>query len=218
VRARGRPVGADSAVTRQRIVRAGREVLNERGYSGMTFQAIAKRTGLSRPTLHYYFSSREEIYAGIVEEARVVVEDCMTTSLQHDTLFDRLSAFVTAVQEADARDKSIIAFLISARMEPQRNPELIGMSTSPVPTFLDRLITDAVQRGELDAGTEPAAIADMLHVILYGMAFYAGFADGSTSTAAITKQLTRLFAHGLVPRARADRGDTPCDDAEPAVH
>jgi len=41
-RGRGRPVGADSAETRARILRAAREVINERGYEAANFQAIAQ--------------------------------------------------------------------------------------------------------------------------------------------------------------------------------
>jgi AcrR family transcriptional regulator len=61
-RGRGRPIGADSTETRARILRAAREVINERGYEAANFQAIASRAGLSRPTMHYYFHTREEIY------------------------------------------------------------------------------------------------------------------------------------------------------------
>jgi AcrR family transcriptional regulator len=200
-RARGRPVGADSAETRKQIVRAGRVVLIERGYSGMTFQAIAERTGLSRPTLHYYFATREEVYEGIVMEVREVVADCVEHSLRHERLLDRLGAFVAAVRRIDARDTSIVPFLISARLEPQRNPELRAISDSPVRAFLVRLVSDAIRRGELDEDTDLEGVSDMLQVILYGMAFYSGFTDGPAGLGTIAKQLIELFAHGLVPGA-----------------
>ncbi|KUI21735.1 TetR family transcriptional regulator [Mycobacterium sp. IS-1496] len=198
-RARGRPVGADSAETRKQIVRAGRVVLIERGYSGMTFQAIAERTGLSRPTLHYYFSTREEVYEAIVTEMRDVVVDCVDQSLRHERLLDRLEAFVAAVRRVDGRDPSIVPFLITARLEPQRNPELRAVSDSPVRAFLVRLVSDAIRRGELGEDTDLEGVSDMLHVILYGMAFYAGFTDGPAALGVIAKQLIELFAHGLVP-------------------
>jgi AcrR family transcriptional regulator len=165
----------------------------------MTFQAIAERTGLSRPTLHYYFATREEVFEGILMEVRDVVDDCVEQSLQHDRLLDRLAAFVAAVRRVDGRDSSIVPFLISARLEPQRNPELRAISESPVRAFLVRLVSDAIRRGELDEGTDVEGVSDMLHVILYGMAFYSGFTDGPAELGTIAKQLIELFAHGLVP-------------------
>lgn len=179
-------------------------VLIERGYSGMTFQAIAERTGLSRPTLHYYFATREEVYEAIVIEVRDVVADCAAQSLRHDRLLDRLAAFVAAVRRVDGRDTSIIPFLISARLEPRRNPELRGISESPVRVFLLRLVSDAIRRGELDEGTDLEGLADLLHVILYGMAFYAGFTDGPAELGAIAAQLFAMFAHGLVSTPSRD--------------
>lgn len=210
-RARGRPVGADSAETRKQIVRAGRVVLIERGYSGMTFQAIAERTGLSRPTLHYYFATREEVYEGIVKEMREIVVDCVEHSLRHDRLLDRLAAFVAAVRRVDHRDPSVVPFLISARLEPQRNPELQAISESPVRAFLVRLVSDAIRRGELDDDTDAEGVSDMLHVILYGMAFYSGFTNGPAELGTIAKQLIELFAHGLVA---GPRGPDPAGGGE----
>lgn len=211
-RARGRPVGADSAETRRQIVRAGRIVLIERGYSGMTFQAIAERTGLSRPTLHYYFATREQVYEAIVTEIGDIVRESAAQALRHERLLGRLSAFVADMRRVDARDTSIVPFLISARLEPQRNPELQPFSESPVRAFLVRLVDDAVRRGELDEGTDVDGVADLIHVVLYGMAFYAGFTDGPASLGVIADQLFGMFAHGLVPAPREDAvGDTHDD-------
>jgi AcrR family transcriptional regulator len=88
---RGRPVGADSAHTRAHIVRAARAVINERGYPAVTLQAIAKQTALGRPTLHYSFTSREEVFEALAAEVRVVVAECAAEALRHDTALDRLS-------------------------------------------------------------------------------------------------------------------------------
>jgi len=95
-RGRGRPIGSDSAETRARILRAAREVINERGYDAANFQAIASRAGLSRPTMHYYFHTREEIYDRLVAETYSIVVDCIARANREDTLLDQLSAFVTA--------------------------------------------------------------------------------------------------------------------------
>lgn len=43
----------------------------ERGYAGTSLQDIADALGVSRPALYYYFSSKEEILASLVEEVTV---------------------------------------------------------------------------------------------------------------------------------------------------
>ena len=103
-RGRGRPVGADSAETRARILRAAREVINERGYEAANFAAIASRAGLSRPTMHYYFHTREEIYDCLVAEAYSIVSDCIAQAKREDTLLNQLSAFVDYLEQVAASD------------------------------------------------------------------------------------------------------------------
>lgn len=197
-RRRGRPVGSDSAATRDHILRASRQVINQRGYQAATFQSIALIAGLSRPTLHYYFASREDIYRALVGEADVVVADCIATALRQDRLIEQLSAFVAAIHEADSRDRSQIAFLITARLESARNPALRAYACSQIRDFLTTAVGDAMLRGELAAGTAAASVVDMLHAILWGVGFYAGFVDDSANVQPITRQLDRLFSHGLL--------------------
>jgi AcrR family transcriptional regulator len=214
-RRRGRPVGSDSAETRGQILKASREVINQRGYQAATFQSIAVVAGLSRPTLHYYFAAREDIYRALVAEVDVVVADCIAAALHEDTLAEQLSAFIAAIHEADHRDRSQIAFLITARLESARNPELRSYACSDIRDFLATAIDDAVLRGELAADTAVAPVVDMLHAVLWGVGFYAGFVDDSSNMRPMTRHLDQLFSHGLLgiaemtPPPRDTFHDTP---------
>lgn len=197
-RRRGRPVGSDSAETRNRILRAARQVINERGYRAATFQAIAQSAGLSRPTLHYYFATREDIYEALVTDASAVIADCVATARQHRTLVDQLSALVVAIHEADYRDRSTFAFLVSARLEASRNPELSHDGGADVRAFLRDAVADAASRGELAADAEQSAVVETLHSMLWGVGFYAGFVDDAAIMYAITKQLSKVLSEGLL--------------------
>jgi AcrR family transcriptional regulator len=197
-RRRGRPVGSDSAETRNRILKAARQVIIERGYHAATFQAIAMAADLSRPTLHYYFASREEIYGKLVADAAGVMADCIGEAKRKDTLLAQLTALVAAMHEADFRDRSQSAFLVSARLEATRNPELEVGTGDPLRDFLESLLGDAQSRGELAADAVVTPIADMLHAMLWGVGFHAGFVAEQADMELITKQLSRLLSHGLL--------------------
>lgn len=214
-RRRGRPVGSDSAETRSRILKASRLVINERGYAAATFQAIAVAAGLSRPTLHYYFASREEIFSALVGEADVVVAECIAKAQRFGTLAEQLSAFVAAIHEVDLLDRTQIAFLVSARLESRRNPELRAYIGGDVLDFLSASVGAAAVRGELPSDTALAPVVDMLDAMLWGVGFHAGFIADSADRSPITKQLDRLFSHGLLDGADSRSllhdtfGDTP---------
>jgi AcrR family transcriptional regulator len=212
-RRRGRPTGSDSAETRNRILRAARQVISERGYHAATFQAIAAAADLSRPTLHYYFDSREQIYAMLVDEAGDVMAECIDAARRKDSLIEQLATLVSGMLEVDRLDRSRLAFLVSARLESTRNPILkLGASTALL-SFLESLLSDAKSRGELAADTFVTPIADMLHAMLWGVGLHAGFIDSQADLGSITKQLTRMISHGLLNATvePAIRGDTFCD-------
>lgn len=198
MRRRGRPANSDSAETRNRILRASRQVINEHGYQAATFQAIALAAGLSRPTLHYYFSSRLEIFQALIAEASGVIADLMAKAQQPKTLVEQFSALVSAVQEADLRDRSQIAFLVSARLESARHPELRAHAGIGVQDFLVTLVGDAKARGELSEDTAVAPVVEMLHAMFLGVGFYAGFVADAADVCLVTKQLDRVVSHGLL--------------------
>lgn len=197
-RRRGRPTGSDSAETRNRILRAARQVISERGYHAATFQAIAAAADLSRPTLHYYFDSREQIYAMLVDEAGDLMAECIDAARRKNTLIEQLTTLVSGMLEVDRLDRSRLAFLVSARLESTRNPVLqLGASTALL-SYLESLLADAQARGELAPDTLVAPIADMLHAMLWGVGLHAGFIDTQAGLGSITKQLARLISHGLL--------------------
>lgn len=200
-RGRGRPVGADSVETRARILRAAREVINERGYEAANFQAIASRADLSRPTMHYYFRTREEIYDCLVAEAHSIVADCIAQAKREDTLLNQLSAFVTAANRSGFADRSMLRFTIASRLESHRSSSLRdspGPVVAAIQGFYASMVEEAIARGEIPAGTDAAAVVNMLLAMFLGMGFFAGFIVDQNDIPVIARQLHHLMAHGLL--------------------
>ena len=184
-----------------RILNAAREVISERGYEGANFQAIAARANLSRPTMHYYFHTREEIYDCLMREAHAVVADCITEANREETLLKQLSVFLAAAHRADPKDRSMARFIVSSHLECERHPQL-KQCGSPVVTamrgFYESAVTGAVERRELPAETDVAMVVELLVAMVWGIEFYAGFLDIENNIASIAKQLARLLGHGLL--------------------
>lgn len=209
-------MGADSARTRAAIVHAARDVINERGYSAATFQAIAQRAGLGRPTLHYYFSTREEVYDSVVVETAEVLAKCIATAERADTLPGRLTAFMQAAGRVAAADRSVFVFLVVSVLESERHPGLSSRGNTVVAatrTFLEWAVADAARRGELASEADVEQVVELLVAMLWGMALYSGFVADPADLAAtdlVAKQLDRVFARGLLAAQPHDtHTDTP---------
>lgn len=197
-RRRGRPAGTDSAQTRARILGAAREVIALRGYHATTIQAIAEIAELSRPTLHYHFQTREDIYHCLLNEIATTIDFCIARAGAESTLPGQISVLITELRNAGVHEPESVALLVSSYLEADRLPAPRRDAKAAVRKFMDRAVRDAVARGELAAETAEAPVADLLYTMVWGLGFYAGLMDDRDRVEAVTRQLQRVLHMGLL--------------------
>lgn len=197
-------MGADSETTRRSILVAARDVIAERGYQAATFQQIALRAGVSRPTLHYYFGSREQIYEVLLAEVHHIMAGCVADAQQEVGLRNQLASFLESLRRWSREDSETLRFLVAARLEHHR-----GLHRAPaaerifaaVHAFYDSVVLEAIRRGQLPPDIDAAAVADMLAGLFWGAGFHAGFLRGATAdgdASGVARQLLSLFESGLL--------------------
>ncbi len=57
-------------ITEEKIIEIAIELMDERGYHGMTFEDIAKRLNVTRPALYHYYSRKEQLLLEIHNRAQ----------------------------------------------------------------------------------------------------------------------------------------------------
>lgn len=197
----GRPPAAKAAETRERIIKAAREVFSELGYDAATFQAIAVRADLTRPAINHYFASKQVLWREVVEQTNATVVSAGRARAEGETnLLNRLSAYFTAAIQADSEDRSAAAFLVTSVLESQRHPELGGDEHDPLKNsreFIAWAVKDAIERGELSTDTDVKHLVEMLVAVMWGMGFYAGFVGTHEELTAVVHKLELLMANKL---------------------
>lgn len=197
----GRPPAAKAAETRERIVQAAREVFSELGYDAATFQAIAVRADLTRPAINHYFASKHVLWREVVEQTNAAIVGAGKARAQSETnLLNRLSAYFTEAMQAESEDRSAAAFLVTSVLESQRHPELSGDEHDSLKNsreFVAWAVNDAINRGELDTGTDVTSLVEMLVAVMWGMGFYAGFVGTHEELKAVVHNFELLMANKL---------------------
>lgn len=69
-----------SAATRERLLAAARELIEEGGYSAASVIAIAGRAGVAAGTLYRHFASKEELFVEVFRAVCAVEERAMRTA------------------------------------------------------------------------------------------------------------------------------------------
>ncbi|MCI4673886.1 TetR/AcrR family transcriptional regulator [Candidatus Mycolicibacterium alkanivorans] len=193
----GRPPAAKAAETRERIMRAAREVFSELGYDAATFQAIAIRADLTRPAINHYFASKRLLYQEVMEQTNgMLIESAVQHSQRESALAGRMRAFLRAAVEAQGEDRSVAAFLATSVLESQRHPDLNqedNESLTFTRGFVTSAIKDAIEGGEIRPDVDVDAAAEMLMAVMWGLGFYAGFVGDQERLITITDQFLQLL-------------------------
>ena len=111
-------------------------------------------------------------------------------------------------------DPSIAGFVVGVASEAQRHPEL-GDLLAPCDgdaDFLQRLVRDAVDAGELADDVDPPAVEDLLNAVLSGLARF------SNQTGDSERHARAVAVVEAVPRRRPDALTRPVDHAPNVSH
>ncbi len=116
--------------TRERLLRAARELIEEGGYGAATVVAIAERAGVAAGTLYRHFGSKEELF---VEVFRVVCDrevramEAAAASLPDAApLVDRLETLLATFAERALRKPRLAWALIAEPVDPLVDAERLA--------------------------------------------------------------------------------------------
>jgi AcrR family transcriptional regulator len=152
--------------TRERLLAAARELIEEGGYGSASVAAIAERTGVAAGTLYRHFPSKEDLFVEVFRSVCAGEERAMLAAA------DSLPAGATAVERLEA-------VLTTFARRALRNPRLAwALLAEPVDQLVDaeRLayreryaaLVARELRAAIDAGELPAQDVEFTAAALVG--------------------------------------------------
>lgn len=159
---------------RTAILAAARSVFVRKGLAAAKISDVAAAAGLSHGLVYHYFSSKEAMYAGLLEAlfARATVE-LEVLAGDEGTPLERVRAFVVQRLERFSAEPEMFglvmqAFLHRDALPPSTLAALQNFAALSM-SAMSKTLVEGQRRGDFVAG-DPAELAAALLAVLHGLA------------------------------------------------
>jgi AcrR family transcriptional regulator len=163
---------------------------------------IAADVGITSGAIYHYVESKAALYAAVYcDIVDHVYTEFESVASEHHHLLAQFSAVLHRANELQIGDPSITGFIVAVAQETQRHPDLLALlkpQRGRHAQFFGELVGQAVERGELEADVDAAALADLLGAVLGGLARMSAAAGDPMRYAAAVEVLERFFDGSLV--------------------
>lgn len=138
--------------TRSKVLRAAVELFGMDGYGATSLDDVARRVGIRKQTLLYYFPSKEDLFTAAALEAAAVVFQALDGALKaHDPGgLERLPIFIGAVSELARRRPEVLGLIReAARAGPPLSDQVsraLQPLVDPAVEWLEKGMADGVVR------------------------------------------------------------------------
>jgi TetR/AcrR family acrAB operon transcriptional repressor len=201
----------EAAITREQLLDAAERVFRERGVAGSSLAEVASAAGVTRGAVYWHFRDKADLYAAMCERATLPLEtmlDAAGTTIHEDPLGALRQLAVTALSRlaGDPRSQAVFEVMFhkserAAELAPiaERKRRERGRCLAQV----ERVLQQAVQKGQLPPDTDTALATQALHAYIAGIMHEWVLDPGAYDLATAAAALIDAMLAGL--RAAAPR-------------
>ncbi|MEJ8857458.1 TetR/AcrR family transcriptional regulator [Variovorax robiniae] len=178
--------------THQAVLAAAEELLKEIGYSSITIDRIAERSGVAKASIYRWWPNKAavfmEVYITIVRQERKPVD---TGTLEGDLREHARAAF--RIFRTTAAGLALAGFVADAQSNPMTHKMLQDGVATDIRKMNIALLERARERGELGPWVSAEAAADVMSGALY----YQLLIRRGKFTSAEADQITDMILRGI---------------------
>ena len=145
-------ITAAGLATRQRLLAAARELIEEGGYGSASVAAIAEHAGVAAGTLYRHFPSKEKLFLEVFRDVCAGEERAMRAAADAASpgAVDRLEAVLTTFARRALQNRPLAWALLAEPVDPVLDAERLAYRER------DASLVAAELRAAVDAGEIPA--------------------------------------------------------------
>ncbi|HEX6880224.1 MAG TPA: TetR/AcrR family transcriptional regulator [Terriglobales bacterium] len=173
-----------------RILDAALQLFSQYGYEGTSTREICELAGITKPTLYYFFESKEGVYRALVEKAFQEYASIVESALSAGTLREKLRRLAQQMFERTSDNPQLGRFLFS--IVYSINSPFVQQVQSSHQNLIDRVqqaVSAAVKTGEISPGDFEVRATVLNGALVEAL---------SNHLITGTPKLTRKFAHSII--------------------
>ncbi len=166
----GRPPNAEGVQGRENLLRAARELMVEKGFPRVTVREVAERAGVAPALVNYYFGSKSDLFAAIIEQVALEARERLEQAVHHQgPVEERIRSFVHELVGAMAADPYLPRLL--AEQVLFADDEVIDRFArelaAPNLSMIRNLLHEGIAGGELRQVDPKFIVPSMLGICIY---------------------------------------------------
>ncbi len=174
-----------------RILDAALKLFSEKGYEGTSTREICERAGITKPTLYYFFESKEGVYRALVhtafEEYRAVLQAGLTVP---GSLHEKLKRVAELMFEGACARPQLVRFLFSIVYSVDSPlAQQVQTSNESMVARLFEAVSAATEAGEITPGDASVRMTVLMGSLVEAVSKYLICGN---------PQLTRHLAHSII--------------------
>jgi AcrR family transcriptional regulator len=170
--------------SKQRVLTSAVVILREHGLPGLTFEAVAARSGVAKSTIYRHFPDRAALHLAAVESVGPSARMPCT-----EDVVDDLVHFLTGLNRT-LHHSDFGLILLTALDGAERNDDL-GRLAVDAAAQRRRMVTERLHHAQTAGGLRAEADLDLVCSQLVGPLFYRRFISRQATSAAFVAALVR---------------------------
>lgn len=184
--------------TATRILDAGQELIQTRGYTAMSFQDIASQVGIKKPSVIHHFPSKADLGVAIIQRYR----DTFASQLEaigndsKKTAWEALDFYFSPyLHFARTPDKVCLCGALAGEIPalPEKMRVEVKQFMEDHQDWLEGILRDGRRNGELNFSETPARLSRMLFNTLQGTLLVKRSTDDLSQLEDVIKVITRML-------------------------
>lgn len=189
--------------TADKILKVASRLFIEKGFDGVSTDAVAQASGVTKAMVYYYFSSKSELFtAAVVHMMDVIRQRTLEILSRNEPLYNRLLTIATARLSAPRPNRNVEAAMHTAS-QMLSNEQMAKMKQAE--EQLMEVITKEFEKetermGE--ARVDPVVAASLFIQVMNGAEHHRNrLPEDKQAANQVAKDIVDLFWYGLSPRS-----------------